>query len=83
MANSQKATPLAFNDNKTPLLDSLYHPHPLKYNPQQRMYTYGSFIPLDEHGHANIVGSRVFNPNNDLRIAKKFVGLSNILNKEF
>jgi hypothetical protein len=41
-----------------PFFDMFYHINTPKYNPQQCIYTYGFFIPLDNHEIGNIVGSR-------------------------
>lgn len=48
---------------------------PFKYNPQQYVYTYNSFIPPYEYGGCNIIGLGNYNPINDLHIATRFLGL--------
>lgn len=43
------------------------------------MYIDNLFIPLDEHGLGNVVGSRIFSPNNDLCIVERLLRHPNIL----
>ena len=45
-----------------------YHTNASKYNPQQLVYTNGSFILLHEYIIRNIADSRVYNSNNDLAL---------------
>ena len=66
--------------------DIYKHIHPLKFPPQQSVYTDGSFIPPTKNAEGQIVGntagSGVYNPNNNTQIAKRLPGYQNILRAE-
>jgi hypothetical protein len=60
-----------------------YHQHPLKYHPQQCIYTDGSFIPPSKIYEGQIEGntarSGVYSPNNNTHISERLLGYQNIL----
>ena len=63
-----------------------YNQHHPKYRPQQCIYTDGSFIPPTKNSEGriegDIAGSRVYSPNQDIRIAERLPGYQNILRAE-
>ena len=71
-----------YNNPTQPLPIELYHTHPIKFKPQQCIYTDGSFIPLDENGIGNTKGSGVYCPANNLQNAKRLPSLQNTLKAE-
>ena len=66
----------------TPFPNILFSIHPLRFNPQQCVYTYGSLVPPSEHKVGNIASLGVYNPTNNLHIAKRLFGLQNMLRGE-
>ena len=70
----------------TPLPTKYYYSHPLKYHPQQSIYTDGSFIPPTKYVEGRMKGntarSGVYSPNNNTRIAKRLPCYQNILRAE-
>ena len=74
------------NTATPPLPPTYYHVHPLKYQPQQCIYTDGSFIPPSKNSEGqivgNTVGSGVYSPNNNTQISERLPGYQNILRAE-
>ena len=70
------------NIHQIPIPNKYEHIHPLKYHPQQCIYTNGSFIPptknIEGLIEGNATGSGVYSPNNNTRIAEKLPGYQNI-----
>ena len=77
--NAPKHIHVEINHSTQPLLIELYNTHPFKFNPQECTNTNGSFIPHDNKGACNTVGSSVYCLTNNLWIVERFPWLRNIL----
>jgi DNA-directed RNA polymerase subunit L len=66
-----------------PLPVTYYIQHPIKYHPQQCIYTDGSFIPptknLEGQIEGNTAGSGIYSPYNEIQISERLPGYQNIL----
>ena len=59
-----------------------YHINTPKYNPQQYVYTNGSFVLPEEYNIENFADSGVYGLNNDIRIIERLPGLPSTLHME-
>ena len=69
-----------------PLPTIYHHQSPLKYHPQQCIYTDGSFIPPSKNSErqieGNTAGSGIYSPNKDIKKSERLPGYQNIIRVE-
>ena len=85
--NAPKINTITHNNTTTTPLPTVYnHIHPLKYPPQQCIYTDGSFIPPSKNSEGQIVGntagSGVYSPYKNIQILERLLEYPNILRVE-